>query len=274
MPADLHLHTIFSDGTFTPEELVSHAKHKALTTISLTDHDTLEGCARARAACESAGIEFISGTELTGEHDGHEVHMLGYFLDETNERLAREIEQFQKVRQERIVKMVEKINERGVPLQLEAVHEIARCKSPGRPHVARALVEQGFCSSFQDAFERFLKKHKPAWVPKCRISVEHSIDLIHEACGLAVLAHPGIVGIDRYIPYFKALGMDGIECFHSRHSSGDTEWYLEVAGKNDLLVTGGSDCHGYNKDEPLIGGVKLEQKYLDAMKEKVSSTTT
>ncbi|HXA45831.1 MAG TPA: PHP domain-containing protein, partial [Candidatus Angelobacter sp.] len=168
--ADLHLHTNLSDGTFTPEELVAQALKHELACIALTDHDTVEGCARAAAACGPAGIEFIPGTELTAEQDDTEVHLLGYFLDTRNELLLAEIARFQAVRKQRIYEMVARINELGLPLQAETVFTLANCESPGRPHVARALVKEGMVRNLDEAFERFLKKGRPAWVPKSKMS--------------------------------------------------------------------------------------------------------
>src|SRR5437763_186996 len=147
MFADLHLHTHFSDGTFTPEELAMHGKRHELAAMALTDHDTLEGCVRMGAACATNGIEFVTGTELTAELRGIELHLLGYFLDLNNQKLLTEVARFQAVRQNRIREMVEKLNQLGVPLQAEAVFRIANCRSPGRPHVARALVQEGLCGS-------------------------------------------------------------------------------------------------------------------------------
>jgi len=138
--ADLHLHTLFSDGTFTPEELAGHGARLGFAAMALTDHDTVEGCARMAAACKAAGIEFIVGTELTAELDHTELHILGYFLDTQNQTLLTEIARFQAVRQQRIHEMVARINATGVPLTVESVFALANCKSPGRPHVARALV--------------------------------------------------------------------------------------------------------------------------------------
>jgi len=156
MFADLHLHTNFSDGTYTPEQLAGRARELRLAAVALTDHDTVEGCARMAAACELAGLEFIPATELTAEVDGNELHLLGYFVDTQNPRLLEEMTRFQRVRQNRIREMVARLNQLNIPLQADAVFAIANCRSPGRPHVARALVMGGFCSNLDEAFERFL----------------------------------------------------------------------------------------------------------------------
>ena len=267
--ADLHLHTNFSDGTFLPEELVTHAQKFGLACIALTDHDTVEGCARAAAACVAAGMEFISGTELTAEHEETELHVLGYFVDTQNEKLLTEIAKFQTVRQQRIHQMVARINEMGVPLKVESVFELANCKSPGRPHVARALVKAGLVKNLDEAFDRFLKKNRPAWVPKSKISALEAIELVHEAGGLAVMAHPGLNRTDEVIPALVEAGLDGLECFHTKHSTAMSAHYLEIADKYHLLVTGGSDCHGFSKGKPLIGGVKLPYEHVEKMKAKV-----
>jgi len=263
--ADLHLHTRFSDGTFSPEELVAQAVSHSLAAIALTDHDTVEGCAATARECEAAGIGFITGTELTAEYDDTEVHVLGYFLDTRNERFLAQITKFQAVRQQRIHEMVARINQLGVPLQVESVFALANCRSPGRPHVARALVKAGLINHLDEAFDRFLKKGRPAWVPKARMSAPESIQLIHQAGGLAVMAHPGLNRTDDIIPGLVAAGLDGIECFHTKHSTLMSERYLGFADQFHLLVTGGSDCHGYSKARPLIGTVKLPYEYVEKL---------
>ena len=263
--ADLHLHTQFSDGTFTPEELVLHAQKGGLSCIALTDHDTVEGCARTAAACAAVKMEFITGAELTAEHQDTEVHIIGYFLDTQNPALLARIATFQAVRQNRIHEMVAALNKMGIPLKVEAVFALANCRSPGRPHVARALVKEKLVGSLDEAFERFLKKNRPAWVPKTKMSALESVDLIHQAGGLAVMAHPGLNHNDDIIPDLVAVGLDGIECFHTKHSTSMSEHYLEIAEKHDLLVTGGSDCHGYSKGRPLIGTVRLPYDHIERL---------
>jgi predicted metal-dependent phosphoesterase TrpH len=226
----------------------------------------VEGCPRAVEACGKAGIEFITGTELTADYKGIEIHILGYFLDMENTLLISEISKCQATRQDRIREMVARLNAHRVPLKAERVFAIANCQSPGRPHVARALVEDGFCSSMDEAFERFLKRSRPAWVPKRRISAADAIDLIHKAGGLAVMAHPGLNRTDDVIPPAVKAGLDGIECFHTKHSTAASERYLELADRYKLLVTGGSDCHGMSKGRPLIGTIKLPYQHVEMLK--------
>jgi hypothetical protein len=270
MFADLHLHTFFSDGTYSPEEMVSHGRRNGLSALALTDHDTVEGCARAALACAAAEMEFIPGTELTAEHDENEIHILGYCLDIQNTKLLAEVAKFQTVRQDRIREMVARLNQVKVPLTAEAVFALANCRSPGRPHVARALVKAGLCSSLDEAFERFLKKNRPAWVPKFKISAAGAIDLIHQAGGVAVMAHPGLNRTDEVIPGMVEAGLDGIECFHTKHSAGTAEHYLKLALRFNLLVTGGSDCHGLSKGKPLIGTVKLPYHHVEKLKARAA----
>lgn len=269
--ADLHLHTNFSDGTYTPEELVSHGKRHGLAAMALTDHDTVEGCARMAAACEAEGIEFVSGTELTAELNGIELHLLAYCVDLDNQKLLVEVGRSQLVRQNRIREMVARLNQLQVPLEAEAVFEIANCRSPGRPHVARALVQAGLCSSMDEAFDRFLKMNRPAWVPKAKMSALDALDLVHQAGGVAVMAHPGLNRTDEIIPTMVDAGLDGLECFHSKHSTATANHYLQLADRYHLLVTGGSDCHGMNKGKPLIGSVKLPYRHVEKIKERAAS---
>jgi hypothetical protein len=195
-------------------------------------------------------------------------------MDTQNPRLLTEIARFQAVRQNRIREMVERLNRMSVPLSADAVFALANCRAPGRPHVARALVAAGLCQSLDEAFERFLKKNRPAWVPKFKMSGEKAIELIHQAGGVAVLAHPGLNRTDEVIPSMVEAGMDGIECFHTKHSTVTTERYMERANRFHLLVTGGSDCHGKNKGKPLIGTVKVPYQYVEKLKARAAEIKT
>jgi predicted metal-dependent phosphoesterase TrpH len=268
MFADLHLHSHFSDGTFSPEEIVARGHKSGFAALALTDHDTIEGCPRMAAACGAEGIEFITGSELTAEHKDIELHILGYFLDATNEKLRAELARFQVVRRNRIREIVARLNELKVPLQADEVFALANCNSPGRPHVARSLVKGGHCKSSDEAFERYLKRNRPAWVPKAKLPAADAIKLIHQAGGLAVMAHPGLNRADDLIPDLVAAGLDGLECYHTKHSNSVTRRYLEMAEKLKLLVTGGSDCHGKSKGKPLIGTVKLDYAHVEKLKQR------
>jgi 3',5'-nucleoside bisphosphate phosphatase len=272
--ADLHLHSHFSDGTYRPEELAAHARDCGLAAIALTDHDSVEGCPATARACAAAGVEFIAGTELTAEHDGSELHLLGYFINIQNPLFLRQIARFQAVRQNRIREMVARLNRLRVPLSAEAVFRLANCRAPGRPHVARALVQAGLCANLDEAFERFLRKNRPAWVPKLKMSAGEAIDLIHQASGVAVLAHPGLNRTDDLIPSVVEAGLDGIECFHTKHSTATSEHYLELADRFQLLVTGGSDCHGLSKGKPLIGTVKVPYQHVEMLKARAAEIQT
>ena len=267
MFADLHLHTCFSDGTFTPEEVAERGSRLGLVAMALTDHDTVEGCERMAAACKERGIESASGIELTAERGGCEVHLLGYFVDIRCPKLLSETRKFQSVRQSRIFEIVANLNRLGIPLRAEQVFELANCRSPGRPHVGRALIQDGYCETLDEAFDRFLKKHRPAWVPKFKISAYDAMDLVHNADGLAVMAHPGLNRSDDFIPMLVEHGLDGIECYHSKHTPSMTARYLQIAAQYGLLVTGGSDCHGFSKGKPLIGTAKVPAVRWHKLKE-------
>jgi predicted metal-dependent phosphoesterase TrpH len=262
---DLHLHSHFSDGTYKPAELAAHAQRCRLAAIALTDHDSVEGCEETARECATAGVEFIAGAELTAEQDENELHLLGYFIDILNPMLLTRIARCQVVRQDRIREMVARLNRLKVPLTAEAVFALANCRAPGRPHVARALVKARLCSSLDEAFERFLKRNRPAWVPKLKMSAEEAIDLIHQAGGVAVLAHPGLNRTDKVIPGLVEAGLDGLECFHTKHSTVTSEHYLELADRYNLLVTGGSDCHGLSKGKPLIGTVRVPYQHVEKL---------
>jgi predicted metal-dependent phosphoesterase TrpH len=270
MVADLHLHSQYSDGTYTAAELAEEARKHGLKLIALTDHDTVEGCESVGAECRSRGLEFIPGVELTAEFAGDELHLLGYFVDTQSPELLAELVKYQLVRQNRVREMVARLNKMSIPLTADAVFALANCRSPGRPHVGRALVQAGICTSLDQAFERFLKKHRPAWVPKFKMSAEAGIGLIHRAGGLAVMAHPGLNHCDDAIPGMVAAGLDGIECFHSKHSESTSAFYLEVAERHGLLVTGGSDCHGMSKGKPTMGQVRLPYAYIEKLYARVA----
>ncbi len=273
MFADLHLHTRHSDGTYTPVELVDAAQRVGLSTIAVTDHDTMDGCPAVCAEAERRGLGFVPGTEITTELDGRELHILAYFVDVGHPELSVELAKAQAVRQQRIRDMVARLNSKNVPLQVEDVFRIANCNAPGRPHVARALVERGYCANLDEAFDRYLKKDRPGWVPKRKMSVERALSLIHAAGGVAVMAHPGLNHDDTMVGRLARMDLDGLECFHPRHSPSASMRYEAMARQLGLLVTGGSDCHGTSKNRPTIGTVRLGIEHVDRLKERRSAVS-
>lgn len=250
--------------------IVGQAGRHQLAALALTDHDTVEGCPEAAAHCLRAGLDFIPGVEFTAEWHGRELHLLAYQVDIQFPPLLKALSLYQSARQNRIREMVSRLNHLGVPLQADTVFSLAKCRSPGRPHVGRALVHYGHCYDLEEAFELFLKKNRPAWVPKHRVSATDLIQLTHQAGGLAVMAHPGLNHFDEAIPELAACGLDGLECFHTKHTPEITEQYLKVAQRHQLLVTGGSDCHGYGKGMPTMGGVRLPLSYLEPFRARLA----
>ncbi len=271
LQADLHAHTYFSDGTFSPEELAAYAVKQGLGAVALTDHDSIEGWSRMREACQKEGIRFVPGSELTSQWRSKEIHLLAYYPDENHLEFCSNLKKFQQARTLRIHAMTEKLQALGIPLTFDEVIEVANCNSPGRPHVARALVEHGHCRSMDDAFKKYLKKDRPAWAPKFRIQADAAIQLIQKAGGVAALAHPGLLNQDSVVREILELGLDGIECFHSRHSESERLKYRQMAEERGLLTTGGSDCHGRNKGEPLLGKVTVPMEWLDRVEELARS---
>jgi 3',5'-nucleoside bisphosphate phosphatase len=267
--ADLHLHTTHSDGTFSPQRLVEEAKACGMACISLTDHDTVNGIPETAALTKTAGIEFIPGIELTAHVDERELHVLAYFpnSDGWNDPGFRaEIKKFSDARVERVHKIVSKLNAAGVGIRVDDIFARSGHGTPGRLHIARALMDGGFADSIDSAFSRLLRKGQPGFAPKFRISAQEVIELIHRYRAIAVFAHPGLAGLDHRLNDFIKWSLDGIEVWHSRHRRGDENRYRSIAQQHNLLMTGGSDCHGLAKDEVLIGSVHLPYEYVEKLK--------
>lgn len=266
MTADLHSHTHYSDGTLSPEAVVRLARERGLQVLGITDHDTMEGIAEALDAGKKLGVRVVPGVEITSHFHAQEMHILGYFADDGRWQQS----EFQKllrastdIRLDRCRKMVKRLCDLGFPLELEDVLKLGTKGSLGRPHIARALLAAGHIKSFDEAFARFLTRGKPAWVDKTRVSSEEAIRLIHEARGLAVLAHPGLLKGERIPSELLDQGLDGIEVFHTKHDTRLSNRFLQWAGEHRLLATGGSDCHGNSNHEPILGRVRLDGRLLE-----------
>jgi predicted metal-dependent phosphoesterase TrpH len=250
---DLHMHTNASDGLFTPAETVEYATRLGLAAIAITDHDTVDGFKEANPLGERNHLEVLPGVELSCYYKGMDVHVLGYLIDYDNPEFVKKIEAFRKERYERGEAMVAKLNELGINLSMETVKLIAGNSAVGRPHVADALVREEFVQTYDEAFARYLGYHAPAYVPKPVLTPEQGIDLIHLVRGVAVLAHPGTLRHDEFIPELVDMGLDGVEAYHSLHDKSTVQRYKTYARKYGVIYTGGSDCHGPRKGKVLMG---------------------
>lgn len=267
MPADLHIHSYLSDGTDSPEKIVQMAKSVGLTTISLTDHDNVDGLDRIIEEGKIQGVEIIPGIEFTTEVPGAEIHILGYFIDRKNPILLDKLKQLQTGRVERIHKIVEKLNKVGVMITADDVFAIAKNNTPGRPHVAKAMIKNGAVSSFKEAFDRYIDFRGPAYVSHYKMSPDEAIKLICQVSGIAVFAHPAISARDEMIPEFISSGLKGIEVFYPTNRPEQTSKYKELAKKYGLIMTGGTDFHGQNSGKKIeLGDLTIEDTYIDALK--------
>ena len=266
---DLHTHTTASDGKHSPEALVALAAAAGVTTLGLTDHDTIAGCGAAAAACARHGLEFIPGIEITAVADERDVHVLAYFFDLESAPLLHFLEEQREHRVTRVRAMLECLAQHGISIDADAVLGRAladRSHAVGRPNIARALVEAGYVSSIGDAFDKWLSRGRPGFVPRHGASPPDVFARVHAAGGLASLAHPVLVEHDEWLAGFAAAGLDAIEAFHSAQTSDDTRRYLAIAHDLDLLVTGGSDFHGGEHGGGGPGSVALPRAEFERLR--------
>jgi predicted metal-dependent phosphoesterase TrpH len=257
---DLHLHTTASDGLLAPPDLVALAAAAKLTVISVTDHDTVAGLASARAAAARVGIELIPGIEVTAVKDGQDVHVLGYFIDPDSATLGEFLIDQRADRVRRVQDIGARLQALGLPIDVGALLVGAQAggRSIGRPAVADALVAAGHATRRDEAFERWLGRGRPAFVPRRGASGRDVIQVIHAAGGIASLAHPGLLAQDDWIPELVEAGLDAIEVWHSDHTPEDVARYGALAARYRLARSGGSDYHGAGVHrESRIGSVTL-----------------
>ncbi len=264
---DLHLHTCFSDGTYTPEELVGEVLKNDLAAIAVVDHDTVDGIAPTLEAAKSQDLEIIPGIELTAQYEGNEIHILGYLLEYNNKALRKKLSALKVNRLERMHKILGKLRELDVWLDAEDVFALSQQGTVGRLHIARAMVNKGIVGSTQEAFQRYIGDKSPAYVLGFRYSPEEAIALIRDFGGIAVLAHPYTVTRDELIPQFVTWGLQGLEAYYPEHNQSQINFYLRLAQQYHLLVTGGSDCHGSAKPEARLGSFKIPYILVEKLKE-------
>lgn len=272
---DLHLHTTASDGVMSPSEIVRYAKARGLHAIAITDHDTIDGLEEGLSEGKRIDFEVIPGIEISAEHSPGSMHLLGFFLDIHHPLLNEKLKYLQKARAERNPKIAERFKQLGIDITYEEVKRASGGGQVGRPHFAQVLLEKNIVTSFQEAFDRFLKKGAPAYVDKLRFTPKETIYLINEAKGVAVLAHPKTLNLKGYLELETLIvrlieeGLKGIEVYYPEHSPLEVAKYKTLAERYNLLVTGGTDYHGIEKNGMEIGIGRGEMRLPYSIVERI-----
>lgn len=264
--ADLHVHTNFSDGTFSPKEVVEYANKIGLAAIAITDHDSVEGISPAVKAAEDKSLEIIPGLEFTTEIENCEVHILGFFIDYGKKWFTQELLRLRQMRHIRMQKMLECLSKKGIGISMDEVRLVSGEGSIGRLHLAKLLFEKGHVSSVKNAFDKFIGNGKPCYAGGDRISPIDAIAMVIKAGGVPVLAHPHTMGKDKFISSFVKAGLRGIEVYHSDHAQASVNHYKKIAQEFELLITGGSDCHGMGKGKVMMGTVTVPYEIVEQLK--------
>ncbi|MED4726590.1 PHP domain-containing protein [Aneurinibacillus migulanus] len=249
--ADLHSHTTASDGTCSVQQSIERAKANGLAALGITDHDTVAALASALEEGKRQGVEIVPGVEISSVYAGKDVHVLGYYMDINNPEFLHRLEELREVRSKRNQMMIEKLNELGISITMEEVERRKKEKAGniGRPHMAEVLMEKGIVTSMKEAFDKYLGSTGAAYVNPPRISPEEAIDIIQEAGGVAVLAHPGLYKNPEMVRKLIGHGLQGIEVYHPDNDEEDTRLYGALADEYHLVKTAGSDFHGMRGDE-------------------------
>ena len=275
---DLHTHSTFSDGTFTPTELVMYAKEKGIKAIALTDHDTIEGLEEGANAAQKEGIEFINGIEYAVDCVGCEIHVLGLCIDRHSKYLQDEIVKLKETRHARNLKMLKKLNESGINITLEDIRGTQENAVITRANFARAIVEKGYVQSHDGAFKKYLSKGRKTYIERERLEAKTAIETVEKSGGLSFLAHPFLYNlapkdIEKLIEELVSQGLNGIEAYHVSHSQYNIDILLKIAQKYNLLVCGGSDFHGANKEGVDLGvgrgNVFVKYEVLSKIKDEI-----
>jgi 3',5'-nucleoside bisphosphate phosphatase len=277
---DLHSHSTMSDGTDSPTRVVQLAGEAGLAALALTDHDTLDHLPEARAAAEAQSLRLVPGCEISCELSGRApgtMHLLVFFVDDAPGELRDRLAALQEARNERNVQIVDALNERGVPITVEAVQAQAGPGSVGRPHIARVLMEAGHVSSIQEAFDVWLGKGRPAYFERDRLEPEDAIELTHASGGVCAIAHPGSLGLDdveldAFVGELADAGLDGLECEYGAYLPEERAPLHELARRHGLAPTGGSDYHGDNKPGLSVGtgrgDLRVPDDFLTALESR------
>jgi predicted metal-dependent phosphoesterase TrpH len=264
------MHSTASDGSRLPAEVVQTAIARGLTAIALTDHDTVAGIDAARAAAAGSTLEVIAGVELSAYQGDDEVHLLGLHLQDIV-ALQDALSAFRDARRERAQQIVARLNEIGVHITFADVLDEAGEAAIGRPHVAKALVENGWARDLRDAFDRYLGAGRPAYLEKRRLTIAAAIAMVHHAGGVAVLAHPGGHATMARITALRAHGLDGVEVLHPSHSADDRRQILSIVRELEMVPSGGSDCHGAEEGPRAIGSMQVPASWMNEQLERAKA---
>ena len=265
---DLHIHSTASDGQLTPADIIREAAERGLTFIALADHDTVDGIASAQAAAQAfPRLKVIPCVEISTDTPQGEVHILGYFIDYTDPELKATLDRFRDSRLGRAQGMVAKLETLGIHIDWQRVQEIAGDSSMGRPHIAQAMLEKGYITSIKQAFTEYLGHDRPAYVEREKITPEETVELILEAKGLPVLAHPLTINEpEAMIIKLKTAGLVGIEAYYDGYTTEETNRLVGLADRYNLVATGGSDYHGLEPNiETAIGGVYVPLESVERL---------
>ncbi len=268
--ADLHTHTLYSDGALTPADLIRKAKEAGLSIIAVTDHDNVAGIEEAITAGDELGVEIVPGVEFSASFKDVEVHILGYFVDHSDETLQDVLAGFRHERLKRAERIVHKLNKMNIPLTMESVLANSNGGAVGRPHIATALVDQGHVESFRQAFHKYIGQGGPAYEKKTEFSPVETVRLIADAGGLSFLAHPGRWLDGAILSELIDEGLDGVEVVHPSHSPDIVKHYRGIVNEYCLLEAGGSDFHGGIKgDDHLLGQVYIPGSSVETMRRRL-----
>lgn len=249
---DLHTHTTYSDGTYTPEELVKYASQKKLKAIAITDHDTCDGVNEAFEYGSKYNVEIIKGIEISAEYEKKEIHIVGLFINPNSEEFSNTLINLRKNRSDRNIKMIKLLNSYGFSITYEELKEISGKDIITRAHFAKLMLKKGYVKSIQKCFDKYLSDGKPTYIGKELLTPEKSIDIIKKSGGIAIIAHPLLykfneMTLNNMLKDLRDCGLMGIECYYPTHREEDTKHLIELSKKYDLKISGGSDFHGLNK---------------------------
>jgi 3',5'-nucleoside bisphosphate phosphatase len=267
---DLHTHTHYSDGALSPRDLVALAKNLGMRAMSITDHDNIDGVSEISSVAAEVGVEIIAGVELSATLGAKDIHILGYMFDPDNKNLRAILDLFKKERMIRAEKIVKRLNRFDLPLRFDTVLEYAGHGAVGRPHIAAALVDEGLIETYEKAFDDYIGDSRPAFEPKYKISPADAMEIIANAGGISILAHPGYYINDYDLSDLIRAGLDGIEVVHPAHDAERVKHYRGITSTYFLLESGGSDFHGGKRnDEINFGAYTVGYEIVEAMKRRL-----